>query len=142
MRHLGFTVLMLASLLLSPVYAQDDEEVDPDAPVVEKSTYFDIKPAFVVNYGGPGRLRYIKTNLTLRVGGGDMGMKGIRHHLPQIRHVIVMTLTRQSEEDISSMEGKELVRLALLEAVQNVLVEEEGEHHVNDLLFNSFIVQR
>lgn len=141
MRYFGLTVLMLASLLMTPAFAQDDETADGDAVVEEQSIYFDVKPAFVVNYGGPGRLRYIKTNLTLRVGG-DIGMKGIRHHLPQIRHVIVMTLTKQSEEDISSMEGKELVRLALLEAVQNVLVEEEGEHHVNDLLFNSFIVQR
>lgn len=141
MRYFGLTVLMLASLLLPHAFAQDDEAADGDTVVKEQSIYFDIKPAFVVNYGGPGRLRYIKTSLTLRVGG-DIGMKGIRHHLPQIRHVIVMTLTAQSEEDISSMEGKELLRLALLEAVQNVLVTEEGKHYVSDLLFNSFIVQR
>lgn len=136
MRYLALTVLMLANLLMTQAFAQDDEAV-----AQQPSIYFEVKPAFIVNYGGPGRLRYIKTSLTLRVGG-DIGMKGIRHHLPQIRHVVVMTLTKQSEEDISSMEGKELVRLALLEAVQNVLVEEEGEHFVNDLLFNSFIVQR
>mgnify|MGYP000743012216 CR=1 FL=1 len=141
MRLLGLTVLILASLLLTPAFAQDDEAADSEAAVKHKPTYFEIKPAFVVNYGGPGRLRYIKTSLTLRVDG-DIGMRGIRHHLPQIRDVIVMTLTKQSEEDISSMEGKELVRLALLEAVQNVLAVEEGKHYISDLLFNSFIVQR
>lgn len=101
--------------------------------------YVELRPAFVTNFGGPGKLRYMKAEITLRVATEGMGP--IRQHMPYLRHVIIRTLSNQTEEDISSMEGKELLRQACLEAVRNVLVEEEGAHAVNDLLFNSLIVQ-
>lgn len=140
MRHLWLVLWLLASLYVPQAFAED-EGVEGEA-AVPATTYFDVKPAFVVNYGGPGKLRYIKTDISLRVGGGDIGMQGIRHHLPYIRHTLVMLLTKQSVEDISTTEGKELIRQAALEAVQQMLEGEEGEQHVVDLLFNSFIVQR
>ncbi len=40
------------------------------------------------------------------------------------------------------MAGRELLRQQALEAVREALVREEGEHHIQDLLFNAFIVQR
>ena len=140
MRYLGLALLLAVNLLLAPgVFAQDEEDA---AKPVSSSRYVDIKPAFVVNYGGEGRLRYLKTEIALRVGGGDKGPGGIRRHMPYIRHTLVMLLSRASEEDLSSMEGRELLRLEALEGVREVLLKEEGEQFVEDLLFNSFIVQR
>ena len=59
-----------------------------------------------------------------------------------LRHTIVMRLSRATEEELSSMEGKELLRQDVLEETRNMLIREEGEQFVDDLLFNSFIVQR
>jgi flagellar FliL protein len=140
MRELFLSLCLLLGLaLVSAAYAEED--ADDKAPV--KTLYFDIKPAFIANYGGAGggKLRYLKTDLTLRVKVGTSGMADIRHHLPYIRHVLVMLFSRQKVEDLSSMEGRELLRQAALEEVQRVLMEEEGETFVLDLLFNSFIVQ-
>jgi flagellar FliL protein len=142
MRQFWIIAMVLIALFSQQILAQDDAEAEGGEPAKDATIYFDLKPPFVVNYGGVGKLRYLKTEITLRVAGGDLGMKGIRHHLPYIRHALVMTLTKQSDEDISSVEGRELLRLALLEEVRRVLVEEEGEEYVRDLLFNSFIVQR
>ena len=106
------------------------------------SRYIDLKPAFVVNYGDGGKLRYLKMDIALRVEGDSEGPVDIRHHMPYIRHSLVMRLSRASEEELSSMEGKELLRQEALESVRDVLMKEEGIQYVEDLLFNSFIVQR
>lgn len=102
--------------------------------------YVDLKPAFVVNFGGVGKLRYLKTSITLRIDG--RGQSSLRKHMPYIRHTLVMLLTRSSDESMTSMEGKETLRQEALAAVQAVLEAEEGQHFVTDLLFSSFVVQR
>lgn len=132
--------VVLLALIAAPLQAQDEEGEPAEAAPV--SRYVDLKPAFVVNYGGPGSLRYLKTGITLRIAGGEKGQGGIRHHMPYIRHSLVMLLTKASDEDISSMEGRELLRADALEAVREILMQEEGEQYVQDLLFSSFVVQK
>lgn len=142
MKGAAFWCLLLAGLLLvSPLQAQEEESTGEEA-AAGTTRYVDLKPAFTVNYGGVGRLRYLKTDIALRVSGDSKGASAIRHHMPYIRHKLVMLLSNASEEDLSSMEGKELLRQNALEAVRQVLIEEEGEQYIDDLLFNSFIVQR
>jgi len=131
--------LCLGLVIPASSFAQEDEEIAAE-PVA--SRYIDLKPAFVVNYGGVGRLRYLKAEIALRVGGGNDGPIDIRHHMPYLRHALVMQLSRAAEEELSSMEGRELLRQAALEAVRSVLMKEAGRQFVDDLLFNSFIVQR
>ena len=138
-RWTAMCVLLVVTMMSQAVLAQDEEEAAADS---EGSQYIDLKPAFVTNYGGVGRLRYLKTEIALRVGGGAKGPAGIRHHMPQIRHALVMLMTRQTEEDISTMEGKEMLRQNALAAVREVLTKEDGEEYIQDLLFKSFIVQR
>lgn len=132
--------LLLNALLAGVAWAQEDAE--PTEEGAGSAQYIDLKPAFIVNYGGQGRLRYLKTDIALRVSGGVEGPSSIRQHMPYIRHQLVMLLSKATEEEVSSMEGRELLRQNALEAVREVLIQEEGTQHVDDLLFNSFIVQR
>jgi len=134
-----FVLLITAAVSLwLPLSLQAQEEGEAADKTV--NMYVDLKPAFVVNYGGVGKLRYLKTSITLRIDG--RGQSGLRKHMPYIRHTLVMLLTRASDEDMSSMEGKEMLRQNALAAVQGVLEAEEGQHFITDLLFSSFIVQR
>jgi len=111
------------------------------APGSIKSTYMRMEPPIIANYGNEaGRLRFVKVDITLRVELG--GENPVVHHMPALRHELVMLITRQTPESIGSMEGKELMRQEALEAVRNVLVAEEGDQKIADLLFNSFVVQR
>ncbi len=145
MRPICLTLLLAVNLLMVPLVLAQDEEAASEGDggaSASSSRYVDLKPAFVVNYGGEGRLRYLKAEVALRIGGGDKGPSAVRHHMPYLRHSLVMLMSRASEEDLSSMEGRELLRQNALEAVREVLVREEGEQFVEDLLFNSFIVQR
>ena len=142
MRPIWLTLLLAVNLLAPLALAQDKAAGGGMKAGAGSARYIDLKPAFVVNYGGVGKLRYLKTDIALRVGGADSGPQAVRHHMPYIRHSLVMLLSRASEEDLSSMEGRELLRQNALEAVRDVLFREEGEQFVDDLLFNSFVVQR
>ena len=144
-RSFRLIYLIVLLLIMPQAFAQDEAtEVVEGEEAGPSTTYFSLKPAFVLNYGGAGRLRYLKTEISLRVktGGGSTGMMDIRQHLPYIRHVLVMYFSKQTSEDMSSMEGRELLRQGALEEVRRVLMEEEGKEFVADLLFDSFIVQR
>ncbi|HUH36716.1 MAG TPA: flagellar basal body-associated FliL family protein [Spongiibacteraceae bacterium] len=131
--------ILMALLLGSAAWAQTEPG---ETDVVVGSQYIELKPAFVTNYGGPGPLRFLKAEIALRVSGGEQGIRGVRHHMPYIRHELIMLLSAQNPEDLETMEGKELLRQSALAAVRNVLIEEEGNQYVDDLLFNNFIVQR
>jgi len=139
-RWTALCLLLMATMMSQATLAQDEET--EAAAESEGSQYIDLKPAFIANYGGVGRLRYLKAEIALRVGGGAKGPAGIRHHMPQIRHSLVMLMSRQTEEDISTMEGKEMLRQNALTVVREVLMKEDGEEYIQDLLFKSFIVQR
>lgn len=153
MRSRLLQLLLTLSLAASvqAVLAQDDmspeagdeqgaEALAESAPA--DSEYLEFKPAFVTNYGGPGPLHYLKADIVVRVTGGERGTTAVRRHMPQLRHQVVMLLSRQEAEDIATMEGKELLRQQALAAVREVLEREEGRPFIEDLLFNNFIIQR
>lgn len=102
--------------------------------------YIPIKPPFVVNYGGPGRLRYLKVDLAVRLADSKAA-GSVRHHMPYIRNNLVMLFSAQTEESIGSQEGKEALRREALREVRQVLRKEDGQEGVVDLYFNSIVTQ-
>lgn len=102
--------------------------------------YIPLKPAFVVNYGGPGRLRFMKVDLSVRLED-NQAANSVRHHMPYIRNNLVMLFSAQSEESISSQDGKEALRREALQEVRQVLLQEDGQAGVVDLYFNSIVLQ-
>lgn len=86
----------------------------------EGVNYIDVTPPLIVNYGGAGKMRYIKAEISIRTE--DMaGATEITHHLPLIRDKLISILSVQTEESISSAEGKEKLRLFALEEINKVL---------------------
>ncbi len=134
-------VLCLLMLACSQwLYAADEEGKDGVA-VLERPIYIPIKPAFVVNYGGPGRLKYLKLDISLRAKD-TLSSNAIRHHMPLIRDYMVREFSRLTDADVDTPQGKEAIREKVLNGVKELLKEENGEEGVNGLYFNSFVVQR
>lgn len=104
------------------------------------TSYLDIKPSIVTNYGGVGKLSYFKSDISLRVVSSDE--ERVMWHLPYIRSELVSLFSRQDEVALTTREGKEGLRQQALEAVQKVLQEEEGAPLIEDLLFTNFIIQK
>src|SRR5690606_8703488 len=103
--------------------------------------YIPLKPPFVVNYGGAGRLKFIKADLTVRLTDSDAA-NAVRHHMPYIRNNIVLLLSAQTDESITSQEGKEALRQEALREVRSILRGEEGRDGVVDLYFTAFVIQK
>lgn len=106
------------------------------------SEYMDIKPALITNYGGPGPIHFIKAEISLRVGKAPETREIVAHHMPRIRHELIMLLSRQNETALDTMEGKEKLRQDALASIQKFLQAETGKKGVDDLLFTNFVIQR
>lgn len=123
-----------------PVYAlaEDDENEEGETPA---SKYMEIEPAFVTNFGGADRLRYMKVEVTLRVTGAE-GETQVNHHLPYIKDALLNLFAIQTSQSIGSAEGKEKLRQDSLKQVANALIAEDDESYLEDLLFTSFVAHQ
>ena len=134
----------LSTVPLSTVLAEDEQaEAEEGEPVdgaagAAAPIYIPLKPQFVVNYGGAGRLKYLKTGVTIRLNNSDAA-SSVRHHLPFIRNNLVMLFAAQTDETLESQEGREAMRVAALTEVRELLEREDGidPEQVVDVLFNS-----
>lgn len=153
---LGCVCLYAAQPLAASAQEQPAVDAEPTAaqtetpPAAEGETaspfntgaiYIPLQPSFVVNYGGPGRLKYIKTDISVRLQDAAAA-NSVRHHMPYIRNNLVMLLSAQTEESISSQEGKEALRQEALKEVRELIMAEDQQEGVVDLYFNAFLVQK
>jgi flagellar FliL protein len=124
-------------------YGADEEIEEDDAEAVKtaNTTYIPLAPPFVVNYGGAGRLKYLKAEISVRVEDLE-NADAVRHHMPLIRNNLVMLFSRQTEEDVKTQEGKERLRKAALAEINALITAEDGKSNVVDLFFNNLIIQQ
>lgn len=129
--------LVFALLLSAASLAQNDSETKE----VEGSIYIPMQPAFVVNYGGAGRLKYLKTELSLRVNDVYTAA-AVRHHMPLLRNAMVMLFSRQTEDAITTQQGVTQLRETAKAEIIALLESEQAEHDVLEVYFNNLIVQK
>lgn len=121
--------------------AVESERVEnTEVSMTQPAIYIQIRPAFVVNYGGKGRLKYIKADVAVRLDNAEAA-NSVRHHMPYIRNNLVMLLSAQTDESIASQEGKEALRQEALQVVRDIIEQEDQVGGVVDLYFNSFLIQ-
>lgn len=144
----GFLIIGMLSWLLSASMAWAQEEGEDaeagdsgEAAVLKRAIYIPIKPPFVVNYGGQGRLRYMKASVSLRVSDTS-GANSVRHHMPYIRNNLILLFSSQSVDRLDNQEGKELLRQEALAEIAAILEAEDGENKVEDLYFNQLVIQK
>lgn len=139
--------LFLITLFLCSVsvFAEDeaDEGEDGEGAAKQQVIYLPLKPTFVINYGGAGRLRYLKTDVSVRVASIDAA-NSIRRHMPFVRNNLLMLFAAQTNKTVSSQEGKEKIRASALEEIRDIVEREERtpREDVIELFFNNFIVQK
>lgn len=86
----------------------------------EGVNYIDVAPPLIVNYGGAGKMRYIKAEISIRTE--DMkSAEEITHHLPVIRDKLISILSQQTEDSVATAEAKEKLRLFALAEVNKVV---------------------
>lgn len=133
----GWPALALAFLTLGWAFGAMAQEEGAEGQI-----YVPLSQPLVVNYGGPGRLKYLRAEISIRVeDGSDAAV--IRHHMPLIRHKMVMLFSRQGEETVNTQAGREQLRQMALSETNEALAQEEGREGIaTDLVFRNFVVQR
>lgn len=86
----------------------------------EGVNYIAIKPPLVVNYGGPGRVKYIKAELSLRTEDAHAAAE-VTHHMPLIRDTLIMLISSVTDEQMANAEGKEKMRVEALAKINEAL---------------------
>lgn len=134
-------VRLLASVLIMMGLASQSVAQDPGAGAGGPQ-YVHLQPAFVLNYGvnTTGRLKYIRTDVALRVIGGEAAGK-VSMHQPYIRNQLVMLLSQQDENTVNSTQGREQLRKVALDEIRALMQKLEGAPYVEDLYFQNFVAQ-
>ena len=122
--------------------ATGESGTDEDGePARKNAFYFSLDPAFVVNFQGKSRARYLQVNID-----GMPRQEGVKldvtKHLPQIRNNVVLLLSSQDYESLIKPEGKDSLRKSLLKEINKILEEETGnEDAVENIYFTNFVMQ-
>lgn len=143
-RHWKLLASLLTALLAVSVQAEDAPAAG--APAADAAApagpvkYIYMEPAFVVNYGSTGRMRYLRTEVVLRVSSVEAAAR-VSQHKPYLRNNLVMLFSAQEGEVMNSPQGRESLRKVALDEVRAVMQQLEGTADIDDLYFSNFVVQ-
>lgn len=122
-------LLMLAMAMSAPTAWADGQ-----------ARYIHLEPAFVLNYGSTGRMKYLRTEVALLVRSPEAASQVSRHR-PYIRNNLVMLMSAQEPDIMNTAEGRESLRQVALDEVRALMLVLEGNEYVEELYFNNFVVQ-
>lgn len=116
------------------------EEEAPVEEVKAPAIYVKVDPPFVVNFDGQGKARFLQVVMEL-MGRDEAELENAQHHMPAIRNKMLLLLSSQSYDVLSTTEGKEQLRQQALAEVQAILEREVGHSAVEDLYLTSLVMQ-
>ncbi|HEX5678760.1 MAG TPA: flagellar basal body-associated protein FliL [Alcanivorax sp.] len=138
---LGALVALNMYLLLSDDGDHEDSEKAVEQVEAPKpALYVELDP-FTVNLQGDlcgQRLLYV--GLSLQVADTDTESYLLKH-MPQLRSRMLMLLSGQSSQTVSTQQGKEQLKAEILELFAPPRDDGQPELQVDDVLFTEFIVQ-
>lgn len=136
---------MLKSVLSSLLLSVSLLVVAPSTLAQEQSNeivYYGFDPDIVTNYisGNRRSLGYIRISVELMLEDKRF-LPAIEHHEPLILDIIYGTISKQPEEKIKSLTGREEIRQNLLDKLQQAMKKEAGETIIRDILFTKYLYQ-
>lgn len=129
-------LMVFLGVLIQPAGAADDAV---EGGTDDYVTYIEMKP-FVSNFISPGKLRFLKCEITIEVTS-PAAHHAVNYHKPEVRHEILMLLSSKEEDQLKTVDAQHVLAQEVLDTVQKVLMAEEGEAFVADLFFTSFVLQ-
>ncbi|WMN59109.1 flagellar basal body-associated protein FliL [Pseudoalteromonas xiamenensis] len=127
MKHL---LALLFSLVLFIPAAKADSNVG----------YFGFEPDIITNYIGQNskKLGYVRVTVDLMLKDVS-SIPVVEHHTPLLRDAIVQILSKEPEESIKSLTGREEIRKRCAEKLKALLKEETGDEIIREVLFTKYL---
>ena len=131
------------------------EEQENKELVVKPAFYFDLQPAFVVNFEDQSKAAYLQIEMQV-MSYDKLVNEQINKHMPVIRNNILLILSGQKYEVVKTRQGKEALQAELLQAIREIVgatikeelqkeseteVKEKDVPNVEQVYFTSFIMQ-
>jgi flagellar FliL protein len=116
------------------------EEQEPQGPL-EAAIYVPLDPPFVVSFNDEDdQTRFLQ--LTLQAMARDEHtIEAIKTHAPAIRNSFLFLISGYKVEELSTLEGKEKLRAAMLAAANDIMEKNTGEPGIEELYFTSLVIQ-
>lgn len=135
---LTFRFLMVWVLVLGPCAAFSAEE-ESEAPAQKDALYVKFHPDFIVNLKAD-RPRFLMVTIQGMSREND-GIEAAKHHMPAIRHALLMLLSEQTVETVKSVADKKRLMEEALLRIQDVLVAETGTPNIEAVFFTDFVLE-
>lgn len=130
-------LLFLLASLLVPMSAQAND----GATANPQYTYYTLAPDITTNYVSQGkRIGYLRLQIDLMVADPSL-IPEVEHHAPLIRDAIISIIGQQPEARIKSLAGREEIRQACLNKVNELLLIETNKRLLTELLFTKYLYQ-
>lgn len=130
MKKTVFTSLFILLVSLASLSARAESTVG----------YFGFEPDIITNYIGPSskKMGYVRVTVDLMLNKtSDIAI--VEHHTPLLRDALVEILSKEPENKIKSLTGREQIRLKSIEKLKSLLKEETGHEIIRDLLFTKYL---
>ena len=130
MKKTVFTGLFILLVSLTSLSARAESTVG----------YFGFEPDIITNYIGPSskQMGYVRVTVDLMLNKkSDIAI--VEHHTPLLRDALVEILSKEPENKIKSLTGREQIRLKSAEKLKSLLKEETGHENIPDLLFTKYL---
>ena len=126
---MGLRVLIAFFVLINSHYIKAESTVG----------YFGFEPDIITNYiGGSKKVGYVRVSVNLKlIDVAHIGI--IEHHTPFLRDSIIQVLSREPEEAIKSLTGRERIRKTCEEKVKKLLKLETGQEIIDKLIFTTYL---
>jgi len=121
----------------------DEAKTAPETAENEKvaadAIYLPLDPAFTVSLDGDESRRYLKVTMSVMSRSND-AIDAVRRHRPAIRNNLNFLLAGQTQEDLATRDGKEKLRQAAKEEIQNTLEANGEDSNIEALYFTDLVI--
>ncbi|MFP4647704.1 MAG: flagellar basal body-associated protein FliL [Halorhodospira sp.] len=129
------TVGALALGYITPPGIESEEEPEPEDP-----QYLKLEPPLTVNFERGQRISYLQAEVEVMARSEEV-LEGLEQHMPVVRNNLLMLFSDQSFEELNTRSGREELRQASLEEINEILEEREVGGEVEAVYFTSFVMQ-
>jgi flagellar FliL protein len=103
--------------------------------------YINLDPPFVVNFEAQSSVRFLQVSVGVMTREPEIEAL-IKDNDPRVRNDMLMILSNQTYESVSTADGKEALRTRCLDAIRTIVREMGGKpERVEALYFTSFVMQ-
>jgi len=109
-----------------------------------ESFYLALEPPFIVNFVYKDTLRYLQMTLSV-MSHEQQILEQVTHHMPAIRHRLIMLISNKSFDELNGEDSKEALREEMLLEIRNIIQAEQNKTlnpgRVEAVYFTGYVMQ-